>query len=109
MAARFSGRGAEDRFQLLARPVVVADLDQRAAERDAGGQIRRVPLQAAAAGLYGFFVAALTAVLLRQRRKRNRRRIHLDPASQLLYARILRHPPILRPTAASSSDVDVFV
>ena len=75
------GRGAEDGLELLARRVVVADFDERAAERDARGQVGGMPLQAGAAGLDRVVVAADAAELFREGRKRNRRRVREDPAS----------------------------
>ena len=48
-------------------------------------------MQTDAAGLDRVVVAADAAELFGERRKRNRRRVRLDPASQFLYARILRH------------------
>src|SRR5262249_17257297 len=43
------GRGPEHRLELLARGVVVAGLDEAAAERDARREVGRVPLKAGAA------------------------------------------------------------
>ena len=42
-------------------------------------------------GFDRFLEASLAPVLLRERRKCNRRRVRLDPAPQLLYPRIFRH------------------
>ena len=50
-----------------------------------------MPLQAGAAGLDRLLVTAHAAELFGERRESNRRRIQLDPASKLLYPRIVRH------------------
>ena len=88
-------RGSEDVFQLGVRRVEVVHLEQRAPERDAGGQIAGMDREARAAGLDRLFVAASAPVLFGELRKRNRRRVLLDPASKLFNARIVRHvyPP----------------
>ena len=89
------GRGSEDGLELLARRVVVAGFDQRAAERDARGQVGGMALEAGAAGLDRLVVAADAAELFGERRKRDRRRVREDPASQFLYPRIFRHSTTL--------------
>src|SRR5262245_5511914 len=85
------GSRPKDGFQLAAGAVVLAHLDERAAERHTRREVRRVPVQPGAARLDRVFIASDAAELLRECRKRNRRRVRLDPASQFLYARILRH------------------
>jgi hypothetical protein len=75
------GCEAQDVLELLARFVVLSGFEECAAEGDVSGEIRGVPLQPGRAGRYGFFVPAGPPVFLREGRKRNRRRIHLDPAS----------------------------
>src|SRR5262249_38398876 len=85
------GRGPEDRLELLAGGVVVAGFDEAAAERDARREVGRVPLKAGAARIDGVLIAPDPPELFRERRKRNRRRVRLDPASQFLYPRVLRH------------------
>jgi hypothetical protein len=83
-------RRAQDRLELFARGLQIAGFDQRASERDARGQIRGMPLEACETGCHRFLVASEAPVFLRERRKRNRRRVGFDPASQFLYPRILR-------------------
>ncbi|HEX6463035.1 MAG TPA: hypothetical protein VFZ98_01225 [Vicinamibacterales bacterium] len=78
------GRRAQHGLELLARGIQVAGLYQRAAQRDARRQIRGMPLKAGDAGFGRFVIPAEAPVLLRERRKRNRRRVGLDPASQFL-------------------------
>src|SRR5262245_54296440 len=85
-------RGAlQHALEFIPRLVEVPGLHQGTPKRDAGGEIRRMALQSDAAGLYRLGVVAYPAVLFSERRKRNRRRIRKDPASQLFYARIVRH------------------
>src|SRR5439155_16382712 len=84
-------RGAKHERQLLARRIVLVRFDEGASERDARGEVRRVPLQAGAAGVDGVLIAAGAPVLLGERRKRNRRRVRLDPASKFFNPWIVRH------------------
>jgi hypothetical protein len=82
---------AQHVLELGPRLLVLADLEERPAERHAGRQVGRVPLEAGAADGDRLLAPPGAAVLFREGRKRNRRRIHLDPASQFFDARALSH------------------
>jgi len=73
-------RGPKDGFELLACGIELAGFDQCAAERDPRRQIRRMALKTVEAGLDRFVAASEAPVFLRECRKRNLRRIRLDPA-----------------------------
>ena len=96
------GRGAKDGFELLARAGVIGCLDQRATERDTRRQVGGMTLETGAAGLHGFSVIADAAELLRQGGEGDGRRVRLDPAPQLLYAGIFRHPLITIPSQGAT-------
>jgi hypothetical protein len=91
-------RRTQDCLELFARGIEIARFDQRTAERHARRQICRMALEARGTDFNRFLIAAETPVFLRERRKRNRRRVGLDPASQFLYPRILRHASFVRAT-----------
>ena len=85
-------RELEDVLELLLRFLEAADFHQRAAKRHSGRKVRRVPDEACVAGIDRFLILLGAPVFLRKRRERNGRRIQLDPAFQLLYAGVIRHP-----------------
>src|SRR5438128_5217763 len=89
------GRGAKHRFQLLAGAVEVSGFDERASERHPRGKVCGMAQETGPAGFNRLVVAANPAELFRECRKRDRRRVRLDPAPQFLYARVFRHPRIL--------------
>ena len=91
MAARFSGALRRTCSSSAEAVVELADLDQRAAERDARGNVRGMPQQSRAAGLDRFGEHAEAAVLLGERREGDRRRVPLDPALQFLESRRVGH------------------
>ena len=82
---------AQDLLELDRSRVELADLDQGAAERDARGDVRRVPQQSRAAGLDRFGEHSEAPVLLGERGEGNRRRVPLDPALQFLDSRRVGH------------------
>jgi len=84
-------------LQLDSRFLVPPGVHQRATERHPRGQIGRMPLQAGHARGDRILEATGAAIRLGKRRKCNRRRIQLDPASKIFKSRVLRHPPILPP------------
>ena len=84
-------RHCEDVFQLFARFVEPVHLDERASERHMRRKVCRMPLQAGLARRDGLFVLPSPPILFRKRRKRNRRRVRLDPASQIFDAWIFCH------------------
>ena len=85
------GRALEHNAQLLERVVGLVQLDERASERDASGEIAGMNGEAGAAHLDRFFVAAGAPAFFGELRKRNRRRILLDPASKIVNPLILGH------------------
>ena len=91
IAARFSGAARRTCSSSCLRFVETPQLEQRTAERDVGGQVCGVPLKASLTGRDRFFEAAGAAVLFREGRERDRRRVHLDPAFQFFNPRAVRH------------------
>ena len=89
-------RGTEDVLEHLTRLVELTDFHQRSTQGHTRRQIGRMPLQAGPAGLDGLTIAAGATELLRQRRKRDRRRVRQDPTSKFFNARIVRHGLHLR-------------
>jgi hypothetical protein len=85
------GCGLEDVFELADRFVVPSHFEQGTAKRDASGEICRVLRQAVPANANGVLELACTPMLFRELRKRNRRRILLDPASKFFNPRVVRH------------------
>jgi hypothetical protein len=81
----------EDVFELALRRFELIQLEQRAAERDACGKIAGVYRETGAARLDRFFELTRPPEFLRELRKRNRRRILLDPASKVVDALIVGH------------------
>ncbi len=101
-------RRAKDVLELLTCLVEASQLEQRAPERDASGQVGGVTLQSGLARGYRFFEAASTPVFFGESRKRDGRRVHLDPAFQFFDARALGPqsrsvPPIVRAGAMLSA------
>jgi hypothetical protein len=80
--------GLEDVFELADRFVIPAHFEQGTPKRDASGQICRVLRQAVPADANGVLELTCTPMLFRKLRKRNRRRILLDPASKFFNPRI---------------------
>ena len=76
-------RGTQHLLELLLRVLVLVELDERASESYARGQISRVRRQARAADIRGFVKHRRAAVLFRELRKSNRRRVLLDPSSEI--------------------------
>jgi hypothetical protein len=91
--AQCVGESADGREVLWRRPqgllefvlgvFVVAELDERSSERDARRVIRRVHEETGAAHVHRFVEHARPAVLFRELGKRNRRRVLLDPSSEI--------------------------
>ena len=86
----FRGR-RQDRRQLGQSRVEVPVVNQGAAERGSCGGVLGVQREAGPARLDGFVQPAGTPELFCEGGKRKRRRILLDPASQFLNARAVRH------------------
>ncbi len=82
-------------LELLLRLIEPADFEQRPAEGDAGRQVGGMPMEAGLAGSDRLFETSGAPVLFGERRKRDGRRVQLDPASELLNARTVRHWVIL--------------
>jgi hypothetical protein len=85
------GRRSEHGRQFRERVVELSKVEQRAAERGARGEILGMDRHTGAADAHGFRRAAGAAELFGERRKRQRRRILLDPAPQVFNARAVRH------------------
>ena len=85
------GRVFEHVFQLGLRRVEIVHLEQRATQRHAGGEIPWMDGKPGSAGCDRVFVAASPPVLFGELRKRNRRRVLLDPASKFFNTWIVRH------------------
>jgi hypothetical protein len=90
-SAQVLGRRRENGRQFCEGVVQLSKVEQRAAERGARGEVFGVDRQTGAADADGFRRAAGAAELFGERRKRQRRRILLDPASQVFNARAVRH------------------
>ena len=69
--------------------VEASHFDQRAPERHPRGQIGRMLVETGPGDFDGLFVLAGAAVLFGELRKRNRRRVLLDPASKFFNPRIV--------------------
>jgi len=85
------GSRLENGAQLALGGVDIADGHQRAAERHPCGEICRVMRQAVAAGPDRLVVLSGPTVFLGKLRKRKRRRILLDPASQFVETLCVGH------------------
>ena len=84
-------RAFDHQLQFSLGVVVLSELDERPAQRDARRQIARMNGEPGAADLDGFGILPGPPLLLRELRERDRRRILLDPASKVLNPRIVRH------------------
>ena len=84
------GRRGEHHGQLRTRVVQASELAQRAAERDARGEIAWMVCESGDADRDRFIGLAGAAALFGELGKSNRRRIHLDPASKLQQPWIIR-------------------
>jgi hypothetical protein len=71
--------------------VKLAEIEKGAPERGAGGQVFGVKCQTGAADTDRLLCATGAAKLLGEGRKRERRRILVDPASQVIDPRAVRH------------------
>ena len=76
------GGEREDVFEFGARVGVLTKLLQRAAQRDAGRQVRRMTIESGAACGHGVFETPGAAVLFGERAESDGRRILTDPALQ---------------------------
>ena len=77
------GRALQDAFELHLRLFELLQLDQRASESDPRRKIPGVNGQAGTADVHGLLKLAGAAVFLGQLRERDRRRVLLDPSSQI--------------------------
>src|SRR5687768_10132770 len=83
-------RGASENYcELGACTLEVVDFDEGTPERHAGGQITGMNRKPGAARCDRLLIIARSPIFLGKLRKRNRRRILLDPASKLLDPRVL--------------------
>lgn len=80
-------RGEPERvLQLLPGVVQTIEIEQGPSERHPGGYIGGVPREPGTADLDGLLASAEAPVFFRERGERNRRRVELHPASELLDA-----------------------
>lgn len=86
--------GLEDVVELGVRRVEIVHLEQRAAQRDSGGQVAWMDRKPCAADRDRLFIAASPPVFFGELRKRDRRRVLLDPASKLLNTGMVGHGSI---------------
>ena len=96
---QMSGAAASTVVSSAERGVELALVEQRAAERGASGGVFGVEGEAGPAGLDRLAEPAGAPEFLGEGGKSKRRRILLDPASQLLNARAVRHDGQSSPTA----------
>jgi len=83
--------GFEDQHELRLRLVDSAKLEERTAQGHSGREVRRMLIEAGPADPDGLLELAGPPVLLGKLRKRNRRRVLLDPASKIFNAWIVDH------------------
>ena len=108
MAARFSGAEPQHVLEFGPGLVDAAERDQCAPERDVRRQIRRVAPETSATGRDCLFEPALPAISSASGRERNRRRVHLDPALQLIDSLSVRHVTISRRSEPHGRTVTVW-
>src|SRR3954470_9658965 len=84
-------RELQDVFEFRARVLQPADFNQRPTERYVRGEIRGMSNESGRAGIDRLGEPCSAAVLFRQRRKGDRRRVRLDPALQILDAWTIGH------------------
>jgi hypothetical protein len=87
--AEVVGSGLEDVIELVDRFVIPPHFEQRTAKRDSSGEISRVLRETIPTDANGVLELARTPMLFGELRKRNRRRILLDPASKFFNARVV--------------------
>jgi hypothetical protein len=79
-------RALEDVFEFLLRFIEQLQFDECPSERDARGQIGGMDRETRTADVYGFLKHGGAAVLFCELREGNRRRVQLDPSSQIIEA-----------------------
>ena len=92
------GRGLNDQSKFRLGLIDPAELHERPAKGNPRRHIRGMLHQASATHANGFVVVPGTSVFLGELRKRNRRRILLDPASKFFNPRVVGHPSIMAQT-----------
>ena len=85
------GRRLDDELEFGRCLVKLPQFEQRAAQRDTGRQIRRVLNEAGPGHVDCVFQLTGAPMLFGQLRKRNRRRVPLDPASKVFNPRMVSH------------------
>ena len=73
-------------MEFALRILELPELDQRPAEGDARGEIRRVNFEAGAADVDSFLKHRRAPVLFSELGESNRRRVLLDPSSEIFQA-----------------------
>jgi hypothetical protein len=89
------GSPIQDTQEFSARLFESAQIEEGTAKGNSRGQIRGMLCQPSLAHADGFLVVAGPTVLLGKLRKRNRRRIFLDPASKVCNPTVFGHPSII--------------
>ena len=89
------GGSVEHALELGARSVEAPKFEQGPTECDPRREIRGVLSQTGLAHPNGLFAVTGPPAFLRELGKRNRRRILEDPASKILYPRVIRHALII--------------
>jgi hypothetical protein len=89
------GGSVEHAQELGARSVEAPKFEQGPTECDPRREIRGVLSQTGLAHPNGLFAVTSPPAFLRELGKRNRRRILEDPASKILYPRVIRHALII--------------
>jgi hypothetical protein len=89
------GGSVEHAQELGARSVEAPKFEQGPTECDPRRKIRGVVSQTGLAHPNGLFAVTSPPAFLRELGKRNRRRILEDPASKILYPRVIRHALII--------------
>ena len=84
--------GVEHAKKLGACISEATELEKRPAQRDPGGQVRRMLRETGLADPDGLFTFASPPVFLCKLRKSNRRRIPKDPASKVFNPGVVGHP-----------------
>jgi hypothetical protein len=89
------GCALQDLLELSLRVFELTELEKRASEGHTCGVIGRVNFETRATGIDGVLEWSGATVLFGELRKRNRRRVLLDPSSKTFKTRRFRHPALL--------------
>src|SRR5258706_11225075 len=101
-------RGFQHHAELDLGLVELTELDERTAQRDSRREVAGMKGQAGAARIHRFLMQARPPVFFGKLRKRNRRRVLLDPASKVFNAWIVRHRTPSLPHVKASREINVY-